>query len=116
MKKCISLTLAMLMLLSLGSTCFAEPVLLSAKDAEAQLNLGNYLLDGRGGPVDKEQGAEWLRKAAEQGLPEAMYNLGLCYHFGYGVEKSSFRAYSWVRDAERAGYAPAKKTLKDWGY
>ena len=29
----------------------------------------------------------WYRKAADQSLPEAQYNLGTLYHNGYGTEE-----------------------------
>ena len=33
------------------------------------------------------ESVKWYHKAAEQGLKEAQYNLGLCYKNGMGVAK-----------------------------
>jgi len=37
----------------------------------AQANLGIMYCEGMGVKQDMEEGIKWLRKAAEQGLPEA---------------------------------------------
>ena len=39
---------------------------------------------------------KWYRKAADQNLAEAQYNLGYCYANGQGVAKDYVEAYKWV--------------------
>src|SRR3954451_830866 len=48
-------------------------------DAGAQLELGTLYANGMGVPRDTVRAAKWHRKAAEQGLPQAQYQLGLDY-------------------------------------
>ena len=52
-----------------------------------------------------------LKKAAEQGDAQAQCNLGLCYAFGYGVEKNLSEAVKWWRKAAEQGYAQAQCNL-----
>ena len=52
-----------------------------------------------------------LKKAAEQGDADAQCNLGLCYAFGYGVEKNLSEAVKWWRKAAEQGYAQAQCNL-----
>ena len=54
---------------------------------------------------------EWYRKAAEQGLEEAQYNLGKAYINGEGVEKNPSMAIAWWRKAAVQGYARAQEAL-----
>ena len=42
---------------------------------------------GKGVPRDYSEAARWWRKAAEQGLAEAQFNLGVTYRQGEGVTK-----------------------------
>ena len=51
---------------------------------------------------------EWFQKAARKGNAKALYNLGICYSNGYGVEKSDAKASEvWLKAAEM-GYADAQ--------
>lgn len=43
-----------------------------------------------------DQAAVWYKQAAERGFTRAINNLGICYEFGYGVDKDwdqAFRLY-----------------------
>jgi uncharacterized protein len=42
------------------------------------------------------EAVRWWQKAAEQGLGQAQYNLGLAYHSGQGVLKDDAEAYFWI--------------------
>ena len=53
----------------------------------------------------------WYRKAAEQELPRAQYNLAWCYENGRGVEKDRDRALELYRKAAEQDYADAQKAL-----
>lgn len=61
-----------------------------------------------------EQGLSPLvqcRKAAEQGNPEAQYNLGVMYAKGQGVPKDGGQALFWFRKAAEQDYAEAQYLL-----
>jgi uncharacterized protein len=65
-------------------------------------------IEGYGIEQDQKQAAYWYRKAAEQGHPEAQYNLGRLYATGAGVPRDQDEALRWVRAAASQGYAPAQ--------
>ena len=46
------------------------------------------------------EAVEWARKGAEQGHPQAQYNLGIYYKEGRGVAKDEAEAEKWFRMAE----------------
>lgn len=66
-----------------------------AGDMVAQYKLGYDYYLGRGIALDFAQAAIWWRKAADQGLAEAMNNLGALYNSGKGVPQSYSEAYFW---------------------
>jgi uncharacterized protein len=56
----------------------------------------------------------WYRKAAEQGLKEAQYNLGLCYYGwadGPGLHQNYQEAVNWFRRAAEQGCEKARSRL-----
>ena len=53
----------------------------------------------------------WYQKAAEAGLPEANYNLGICYAEGRGVAQDYAAAASWYRKAAEQGDAGGQYNL-----
>ena len=48
---------------------------------------------------DQAEAVKWYRKAAEQNLAKAQYNLGVCYAHGEGVVKDQVEAVKWYRKA-----------------
>ena len=60
---------------------------------------------------DSVEAAKWVRKAAEQNLALAQYNLGLCYYKGEGVAKDQVEAVKWYRKAVEQNYALAQTNL-----
>ncbi len=52
-----------------------------------------------------------LKAAAKQGIADMQYCLGVCYQFGYGVEKNEAQAVYWWRKAAKQGYADAQYAL-----
>ena len=58
---------------------------------------------------------KWLRKAAEQGLAKAQYNLGALLANGKDVERDMDEALKWIRKAAEQGYDLAKQALKRLG-
>ncbi len=53
-------------------------------------------------------------KAAAKGNPEAEYNLGYLYYYGYGVEKNLEKAKYWLQRSAAKGFEDAKKFLEDF--
>ena len=65
-------------------------------DAKAQYELGRAFFSGTLGVAkDEAEAAKWFRKAAEQNVADAQYNLGVCYDSGEGVAKDEIEAYKW---------------------
>ena len=53
----------------------------------------------------------WYRRAAEQGLADAQYNLGVTYIIGKGVPQDYAEAVYWFRQAVEQGHAAAQYSL-----
>jgi len=64
--------------------------------APAMAHVGAMLVDGKGAVRDAERGVEWLERAANAGVPEAMLNLAGCYRDGRGVDQNHATAYFWA--------------------
>ncbi len=60
---------------------------------------------------DFAEAVKWFRKAAEQNLADAQYNLGICYDQGRGVAKDDAEAVKLYREAANQGYAEAQNAL-----
>ena len=61
----------------------------------AQLDLGSWLVEGRGGPRDAKAGFVWLKQAAEGGNVAAMNRLAKLYMNGIGTDPNSIDAAAW---------------------
>src|SRR5690606_34539823 len=55
----------------------------------AQLDLGTWLVEGRGGPRDHEGGFGWLKLAAQGGNVAAQNRIAKLYMGGIGIEPDS---------------------------
>jgi hypothetical protein len=64
---------------------------------------------GQGVPKDEQQAVAWFRKAAEQGLALAQFNLGNMYYNGQGAPKDEQKAYFWWLLASAQGHQIATK-------
>jgi TPR repeat protein len=72
--------------------------------AYAMLALGSIQREWK----EYKQSVEWNTKAAEAGLPEAMFNLGGCLDRGEGVTAADPpAAMEWYRRAADAGHGGA---------
>ncbi|MCR4267251.1 tetratricopeptide repeat protein [Nitratireductor sp. ZSWI3] len=69
----------------------------------AQLDLGTWMVDGRGGPRDTATGFNWLKRAAEGGNIAAQNRLAKLYRAGVGTEPRPREAAAWYISARRAG-------------
>ncbi|MDX9757783.1 MAG: hypothetical protein RBU27_01370 [Bacteroidota bacterium] len=80
----------------------------AAGDPLAQHELGVRLLTGKGIAPDTTRAAEWIGRAAVQRLTPAMYNYGLLYLYGHGVDWNPFIAYRYFRAAAERGMSEAQ--------
>ena len=57
---------------------------------------------------NKEEGAEWMKKSAQQGLSVAEHMMGTVFRNGYGVDKNTDAAFFWEVIAAVKGNIPAQ--------
>ncbi len=94
----------------------AEPVKPAAiTDPQAQFELGNRYANGDGVKKDETKALEWWTKAAEQGLMEAQYKVGLCNYNGYYNGTTMYEdvptAEKWWKKAAAQGDVRAQYML-----
>jgi TPR repeat protein len=78
-------------------------------DADAQCNLGDFYYYGKSKDVNWSEGAEWYKKAAEQGHAEAQYKFGI--YCGQGGVKDYAEMIKWYHKSANQGYAKAQYSL-----
>ena len=69
----------------------------------AQVDLGTWLVEGRGGPRDLKAGFGWMTRAAQAGNVAAQNRLAKLYMGGIGTEPNAIDAAAWYFLARRAG-------------
>jgi TPR repeat protein len=69
----------------------------------AQLDLGTWMISGRGGERDLKSGFAWLKRAAEGGNVAAQNRVAKLYMQGIGTDADSIFAAAWYILARRAG-------------
>lgn len=78
-------------------------------DAWAQLNLGAAYDHGLAGINPNPQIAvSWYRKAAQQGLAKAQFNLAHCLGIGHGVAQNYVEARLWMHKAAKQNMPEAQ--------
>ena len=60
---------------------------------------------------DYKKAIKWFKLAALKEYPEAQCNLGICYKYGYGVNKDEKEASKWIDLAKSQGYDYTKSRL-----
>lgn len=79
---------------------------------KAELYVGNLFGDGHGVELNHATAVKWFKKAAEQGDPEAEYDVGLFYYFGLGgLPKDVEKAAEWYRKSAAQGNSKAATGL-----
>ena len=63
--------------------------------------------NGDGVPTNDVEAVKWYRKAAEQGLVSAQFNLGVSYINGVGIPQNNVNAYMWLLLARAQGHQKA---------
>ncbi len=80
----------------------------------AQFDLGRWLVEGRGGERDYDQGFRWMQLAANRGMVMAQVWLARLYRDGLGTDGDSVKAAAWYILAQRAGFrSPDLNDLMD---
>lgn len=80
--------------------------------ATAQHDLAAIYTAGHGGVKQNyEKAAFWFRQAAEQGIANARYNLGVLYHQGLGVRQDVSAAINWYQRAAELDHPEAQYNL-----
>jgi TPR repeat protein len=72
--------------------------------APAQATLGTLFAKAK----KFQRAAHWWGMAAEQGDPEALFNLSQAYRLGNGVEKDAVKAFELILEAAEGGLAVAQ--------
>ncbi|MDC7682814.1 hypothetical protein PQU92_05975 [Asticcacaulis sp. BYS171W] len=80
---------------------------------QAQFDLSVLYDKGTEGLIaaDKAQARRWVERAAQGGIPEAMYNLGRMYYNGEGGPQDLPGAMFWLRKAAERGEAESQYGL-----
>lgn len=81
-------------------------------DAQAQAKLASmYLLGWQGFEQNNEKAAEWMKKAADQGIVEAQVVMGALYDRGLGVPGDRGAANKWYEKAAAQGHGTSLAIL-----
>jgi TPR repeat protein len=79
---------------------------------EAQHDLAAIYTAGHGGvKQDYQRASYWFEKAAENGVANAAYNLGVLHHQGLGFSPDINKAMYWYKDAANKGHPEAQYNL-----
>lgn len=79
-----------------------------AGDAPSQVLVAEILARGLGMPRNEKEAAEWYRRAAEQGVPEAQFQYALLLVDGRVVKKDKSEAFALMEAAAEGGNALAQ--------
>ena len=66
-------------------------------DAQACFELAMRHIYADGVPEDNALALRLLTRADEMDHVEAAYNLGICYHYGYGAQADLEKAYAEIK-------------------
>ncbi len=74
------------------------------KNAQDLFQLAMKHIYGDGVPEDNDLAFRLLEQAHKMGHMEAGYNLGICYHYGYGTSVNLEKAFQLYLETANAGY------------
>ena len=78
----------------------------------AMHDLALYYAEGRGGvEAELPTAAKWFEKAAERGVVDSQFNLGVLFESGQGLPKNLTDAYVWYAIAAQQGDQFAKQRI-----
>lgn len=81
------------------------------RDIPATSNLGVCLLEGKGTPKNRARAFGLFSISAQAGLPEAQYNLGICYRDGIFISQDLQKAQEFLTKAAEQKNAKALEAL-----
>jgi TPR repeat protein len=64
-------------------------------------------------PKDYAEAIKWLRKAADQEIPDAQHDLGKIYYVGENVSKDYPKAFKWLSLAAAQGDKESARMLEE---
>ena len=67
----------------------------------------------RASATTSQSASQWFRKAAERGVADSQFNLGILYARGIGVEQNLAESYKWFSLAAAQGDADAGRKRED---
>lgn len=73
-------------------------------EAQCLYELAMKHIYGDGVPEDNELAVKLLTRAKDMGHVETAYNLGICYHYGYGTAIDLGKAYELYLYSANSGY------------
>lgn len=73
-------------------------------NAQELFELAMKHIYGDGVPEDNDLATKLLIQAHEMGHVEATYNLGICYHYGFGTDIDLAKAFALYLESASAGY------------
>lgn len=79
---------------------------------QAQIKLATIWQEGRAGLHSALLAAYWFGCAAEQGVPEGLFKLSLCYRDGEGVPRDKQRFLFYLNRAAQAGSIDATRMIR----
>ena len=106
MRRIASILLLLFVFLSLWAKSIDDVLRSKALqgDKNSCLALGNEYFFGVNRPVNLTLAVYWYRKAAvDPGVPEALFNLGVCYLNGWGIKLSKQNAFVYLNKAANLG-------------
>ena len=108
-----ALSLSLLLLLGCGGSSEFKSLKAKANkgDPQAQLELAQMHLYGKGAKQDHAEAIKWCEKAAVKGLPAAQRIYGVMLRDGYGVDRNIAKGRVWLLKAVEQGDAEAKVEL-----
>ena len=108
------LTAALLLVAGCGSSEFrSAQKRAQAGEAQAQLELAQMYMYGKGTKQSEVEARKWCEKAAHQGLPVAQRIYGTMLRDAYGAEIRQIpKAREWLAKAAAQGDALAKTELE----
>lgn len=74
----------------------------------AALDLGTWMVEGRGGERNAKEGFAWLKRTADGGNVAAMNRVAKLYMQGIGTDPNSIDAAAWYMLARKAGLNDAE--------
>lgn len=77
-------------------------------DADAQVQMGLYYINGNEGvQKNSEEAFKWFKKAAINGDAAGQHYLGICYAYGEGTIQDFYQARQWFEKASQKSYLPS---------